>query len=76
MGKIDEAKEHIGALKTYLSIIVAIVLACGAGVAKLYEDGSAGLLFWLGISVMLIAIIAFIIVSKSMHSNIKKLKDL
>ena len=66
----------VGALKTYLSIIVAIVLACGAGVAKLYKDGSIELLFWLGISVMLIAIIAFIIVSKSMHSNIKKLKDL
>ena len=76
MGKIDEIKEHIGALITYLSIIIAVVLACGAGIAKLYDDGKIGLLFWLGIGVIIIAILAFILVSKSMHVNIKKLKDL
>lgn len=38
MGKMDEVKEHIGALKTYLSIVVAMMLAIGAGVAKLYLD--------------------------------------
>lgn len=76
MSKLDEVKEHIGALKTYLSIIVAIVLASGAGVAKLYDANNIGLLFWLGIAVILIAIAVFILISKSMHTNIKKLKDL
>ncbi|MFA6145142.1 MAG: hypothetical protein WCW84_13015 [Sulfurimonas sp.] len=76
MAKIDEVKEHIGALKTYLSIIVAIVLASGAGVAKLYDDKDITLLFWLGITVILIAILVFMLISKSMHTNIKKLKDL
>ena len=76
MSKKDEIKEHIGTLKTYLSIIVAIVLAVGAGVAKLYNDTNIGLLFWLGIGVMMVSIIVFIFISKSMHNNIKKLKDL
>jgi hypothetical protein len=76
MGKLDEVKEHIGALKTYLSLIVAVVLASGAGVAKLYDDNNVGLLFWLGIAVIVIAIIVFMLISKSMHNNIKKLKDL
>ena len=59
MAKIDEIKEHIGALKTYLGIIVAIVLAVTAGVAKLYNDSNIALLFWLGIVIMFIAIIIF-----------------
>ena len=75
MAKLDEIKEHIGALKTYLGIIVAIVLAVGAGVAKLYNDLNIGLLFWLGIAIMLISITIFLFVPKSMHNNIKKLKD-
>lgn len=76
MGKLDEIKEHIGALKTYLSIIVAIVLASGAGVAKLYDDNNVDLLFWLGIGVIVIAIAVFMLIARSMHNNIKKLKDL
>lgn len=76
MGKIDEAKEHIGALKTYLTIIIAIILAMGAGVAKLYDENNIGLLFWLGIIIMLISIITFGLISRSMHDSIKKLKDL
>ena len=76
MGKIDEVKEHIGALKTYLTIIIAVVLAMGAGIAKLYDENHIGLLFWLGIIVIFISIFAFILVSKAMHDSIKKLKDL
>jgi len=36
MAKIDEIKEHIGALKSYLNIVVALILAFGAGISKLY----------------------------------------
>lgn len=76
MAKIDEIKEHIGALKSYLNIVVAVILAIGAGVAKLYLENNIGLIFWLGIVIILIAIVTFIMISKAMHKNIKKLKDL
>jgi len=76
MAKVDEIKEHIGALKSYLNIIVAVLLAVGAGIAKLYIDNNIGLLFWLGSLLVIIVLIVFIAISKSMHRHIKKLKDL
>ena len=76
MAKIDEIKEHISALKSYLNILTAILLAIGAGVSKLYIDNDTEILFWLGIGLMFVIIFAFAIISRSMHSHIKKLKDL
>ena len=76
MGKIDEQKELIGALKVYLSFILAIILSTGAGVAKLYNTGKTNLLFWLGIIILFCAIIVFGFISKRMHKLINELKDL
>ncbi len=36
MGKIDREKEYIGALKAYLGFILAVILAIGTGLVKLY----------------------------------------
>ena len=76
MAKIDEIKEHIGALKSYLNIVVAIMLALGAGVSKLYLSMNEGVLFWAAIGLILLLFVLFIVISKSIHNNIKKLKDL
>jgi membrane protein YdbS with pleckstrin-like domain len=76
MSKIDEAKEHIGALKTYLSIIVAVLLAIGAGVSKLYLDNNINPIFWVGIVILFVLILSFMLVARSMHNNIKKLRNL
>ncbi|WP_188109986.1 hypothetical protein [Sulfurimonas hydrogeniphila] len=45
MAKIDEIKEHIGALKSYLNILVAIILTLGAGVSRLYVSNNITILF-------------------------------
>ena len=76
MAKIDEIKEHINTLRSYLSIITAIILAVGAGVSKLYISNNINLLFWIGIVFILFFIIIFALTSKAIHKNIKKLKDL
>ncbi len=76
MAKIDEIKEHIGALKSYLNIVVAIILALGAGVSKLYLSRNEGVLFWTAIVLIILLFVLFIVISKSIHNNIKKLKDL
>lgn len=76
MAKIDEIKEHIGALKSYLNIVVAIMLALGAGISKLYLSMNEGVLFWAAIGLILLLFVLFIVISKSIHNNIKKLKDL
>ena len=76
MAQIDEIKEHIGALKNYLNIVVAIIVAIGAGVSKLYLSENVSVLFWLGIIIIILLFSIFVIISKAIHNNIKKLKDL
>ncbi len=76
MAKIDELKEHIGALKNYLNIVVAIILTIGAGISKLYLANNVHILFWLGIILILILFVLFVILTQAIHKNIKKLKEL
>jgi len=54
MSKIDEKKEFIGLLKTYLSLLLAIILAVGAGISKLYIANHINILFWIGVSLVFI----------------------
>jgi len=76
MAKIDEIKEHIGALKSYLNIVIALILAIGAGVSKLYLAEISNVLFWSGIGLIAILLVVFVIIAKAMHNNIEKQKDL
>ena len=76
MAKIDEIKEHIGALRGYLNIVIAIILALGAGISKLYVSMQINILFWIGIILILLLLTVFIIIARVIHNNIKKLKDL
>ena len=46
------------------------------GISKLYLSSNEGLLFWIGIAFMLVFIVIFALVSKTIHQNIKKLRDL
>ena len=76
MAKLDEIKEHIAALRGYLNIVIAIILALGAGISKLYLSMQINILFWIGIILILLLLTVFIIIARVMHNNIKKLKDL
>ena len=76
MSKIDEKKEFIGLLKTYLSLLLAIILAVGAGISKLYIANQINILFWIGVSLIFICALLFILIAKKTHNEIKLLKDL
>jgi uncharacterized membrane protein AbrB (regulator of aidB expression) len=76
LGKLDEAKEYIGALKTYLGFIVALGIAIGAGISKLYLDNKIDILFYIGVTTIILLAIAFIIIVKHLHKKIKKLEDI
>ena len=76
MTKLDEIKEHIGVLKAYLGVVAAVVLSVGAGVAKLYGDGGIGLLFWLGIGLIVVALAVFTVIVRAIHRNINKFGEL
>ena len=76
MAKIDEIKEEIGAIKTYLGFIIAFIITIGAGVAKIYIDGSSELLLFLGAFGLFVLSIIFALLAKAMHNKIKSLKEL
>jgi hypothetical protein len=76
MAKIDELKEEIGAIKTYLGFIVAFIITIGAGVSKLFLDNSSELLLVLGVLGILIFAIIFAFLARVMHNKIKFLKDI
>jgi len=76
MAKIDEIREFIVTLRTYLTIITAIILAVGAGVSKLYLSENTTLLFWIGIIFILFFVIVFAMISRAIHKETRKLKDL
>ena len=76
MAQIDETKEEIGAIKTYLGFIVAFIISTGAGVAKLFLDNSSMLLLTLGIIGILAFATIFAFLARAMHKKIKSLKDI
>ncbi len=76
MAKIDEIKEHIGALKNYMNIIIAIILAIGAGISRLYIADHINILFWVGSILIIFLLIIFAIIARELHKNIAKLKEL
>jgi len=76
MAKIDEIKEYITTLRVYLGFILAVILSFGTGITKLYISQNTGLLFYLGLFVIFLSMIGFLKINKTLHKEIKKLKDL
>ena len=76
MSKLDEKKEFITTLRVYLGFLLAIILSFGAGLTKLYISENTGLLFYLGLGVIFLSMFGFLMVNKTLHREIKHLKDL
>jgi len=76
MAKIDEIKEEIGAIKTYLGFLVAFIITIGAGTAKVFLDNSSVLLLVLGVMSILVFAIIFAFLARVMHHKIKSLKEI
>ena len=76
MGKIDEKRELIGILKVYMSLTVAVIVAVGAGISKLYLNDQINDLFWLGLIFVLILSIVFAFIAYKAHKEIETLRDL
>ena len=76
MAKLDEVKEFITTLRVYLGFLLAVMLSIGAGIAKLYLSKKIGLLFYLGVFIIFLAMFGFIVINKELHKKIKSLKDL
>ncbi|NKQ40332.1 MAG: hypothetical protein HF962_02035 [Sulfurovum sp.] len=75
MADIDEIKEEIGAIKTYLGFIVAFIITLGAGTSKVFLDNSSEFLLVLGAISIVVFTLMFAFLVNLMHKKIKSLKD-
>ncbi len=76
MSKIDEKKEYIGLLKSYINVIVAFILAIGAGISKMYLSNDINILFWVGIGFIVLFMFSFMIIARKAHKEVKSLRNL
>ena len=76
MARIDEIKEEIGAIKTYLGFIIAFIITIGAGTAKVYLDNSSELLVLLGVTGIVFLAFVFAFLARVMHNKIKSLREI
>ena len=76
MADLDRAKEYIGALKVYLALITALMIADIGGTVRLYQNHTVDFTFWMGIFTIIILSIIFALLARHMHKKIDQLKDL
>ena len=50
-----------------MNIIIAIILAIGAGISRLYITGHINILFWIGSVIIVFLLIIFAIIAKTLH---------
>jgi len=76
MAKIDEVKARLDWLKDQFKVLVAILVADVAGISKLYLDARHGLLFYLGLVLLVVLAVAMIIVSRKIEIHLVELEDI
>ena len=76
MATIDKIKEYIGALKVYLALITAFIMADISATVKIYQNGNTDFIFWIGIITIFMLALIFLFLARHMHKKIDNLKDL
>ena len=76
MAKIDEVKARIDQLKELFKIVVTVMVADVAGMAKLYLDNTIDVLFYGGGVLLGVLVLVSIVISKKMERKISELENL
>lgn len=76
MPKLDEIRARLDWLKEQFKILVTILVADVAGVSKLYLDAQNGLLFYLGLVLLVVLTVSIIIVSRKIEIHLIELRDI
>jgi hypothetical protein len=76
MAKIDKVKAKIDWLKELFKIVVAIMVADVAGMAKLYLDNTIDVLFYAGGLLLVVLVLFSVVISRKMEHQISELEDL
>jgi len=76
MSKLDKAKEYIGVIKVYMGFLLASLMGTITGTVKLYLSNNTNIMFWLGITGIILIAVAFLLLVKHLHSKINELENL
>ena len=76
MPKLDEIKARLDWLKELFKILIAVLVADVAGVSKLYLDAPDGVLFYLGLVLLLVLPVAIVIISRKIEIHLVELRDI
>ena len=76
MAKIDEVKARIDWLKELFKIVVAVMVADIAGMAKLYLDKTIDEVFYMGGLLLPVLVVVCIVISRKMERKMSELEHL
>jgi len=76
MANIDRAKDFINNIRLYMSMILAMILAIGSGITKMYNANNYDYLFYAGNIIVLVLIFLFMYLAKLLHKKTDELKDI
>ncbi len=76
MADLDRAKDFINNIRLYMTISVALIMAIGSSISKMYLNGDVDYLFFTANLLILILIVIFIYLAKVLHRKTDELKDL
>jgi hypothetical protein len=76
MPKLDEIKARIDWLKELFKIMVTIMVADIAGMAKLYLDNTVNIVFYMGGFLLPLLAVACILISKKIEHHFDELERL
>jgi membrane protein YdbS with pleckstrin-like domain len=76
MAKIDKIKAKIDWLKELFKIVVTVMVADVAGMAKLYLDNTIEVLFYAGGVLLVVLVLVSVVISRKMEHQISELEDL
>jgi hypothetical protein len=76
MSELDEQKEIVGWYKELFKVVITVILALSAGIAGLMATNNLGILFYLGISGLIISSIVAMFTADRVSKEIRKLRDM
>jgi ABC-type arginine/histidine transport system permease subunit len=76
MAKIDEVKARIDWLKELFKIVVTVMVADIAGMAKLYLDKTIDEVFYMGGLLLPVLVVVCVVISRKMERRINELENL
>ena len=76
MAKIDEIKERISYLKNFLTLMIGAVVVTIGGVVNLLLSGKIGVVFWVGLLVVIVLVYAALRVMIQIEKHLKRLGEI